>query len=446
MTAEPAGDILPKFGDDTTPSIAEQAKAKGWEAGIFDFGKADTDDCAYFNPSLIERPDGLWMIVRRAVFDGHDKFGHNSVWAFKLAEDLKPEFGNLLKWLKAQPQEHFEDPRAVFHNDQTWLSCCNFIWWGNGEWTGAHQTLGVFDQDWICKQRWDPQVGYNPSGVDDKGKKNEKNWLWFFVEGKLTVLYHSNPWQIAQFGKSWSHATPHETDPGPKWYYGDIRGGTPPVLVDGVYWTFFHSSVGWIGRFRRYYIGAIGFESQPPFAPLYLTREPILVGNQADRWAPKKPLCVFPCGALLRSSSETSGPEWLITMGINDLACGWLKIPHSAVIELAKPVMDHVDSIDLGEKDLSGGVESRHASEVREIPRSTSLKQVGSESCASPAQKPSKKTPSPSSDLPAPSPTVGDHIRSHVGALAALATTQSRRVRILSELRKRKLAPKARAL
>jgi predicted GH43/DUF377 family glycosyl hydrolase len=341
-TDEETEEFLPAPGQDKTPTLIEQAESKGWRAGVFDFGKAGAPNVAHFNPSLIERPDGLWLMVRRAEFnEGFGAFGLNSIVAFKLKDEqsLMPTFGKRLQFLNTQPDEQFEDPRCVFHGNHAWVSVCNFIWYNTGEWTGAHQSLGVFtidtqdtEQDWTCIRRYAPEVGGNSPHVNEQGKYHEKNWLWWFHQDRLTVLYQSNPWKTAQFGEKWEDATPYEHDFGAAWGYGDIRGGTPPVLMDGLYWTFFHSSVPWVSRFRRYYMGAVAFEAEPPFTPLLITHEPLLIGNQNDRWAPGKPLVVFPCGARIKDD------KWLVTYGINDLSSGWVEIPHDDIIRLARPI------------------------------------------------------------------------------------------------------------
>jgi hypothetical protein len=69
-------------------------------------------------------------------------------------------------------------------------------------------------------------------------------------------------------------------------------------------------------------MGCYAFEAKLPFHITRITEEPLLIGSQNDYWVDKKPLVVFPCGSLLR------GQEWLVTLGVNDLKCGWIKIPH----------------------------------------------------------------------------------------------------------------------
>lgn len=521
---------LPKHGQDKTPSVIDQAADREWRAGIFNFGLAEGDNIAHFNCSIIERPGTtppppedrdefsdemvarknpdpeLFLMVRRAVFDGSDNFGRNAIWAFKLpgltppAEGpWIPEYGQRLRFQREQPQEHFEDPRCVFHNGQVWVGACTFIWYGNGKWTGAHQTLGVFNDEWACKMRFEPQIGGNGKYVDQRGKRHEKNWLWFFHKNKLAVIYHSNPWRIAVFGQGWDDATPFEHNPGPTWPWGDIRGGTPPVLAPAptdegepdptlcCYWTFFHSSMPWIGRFRRYYMGAVAFDPEPPFLPRYITKQPLLIGSQQDPWAQKKPLVVFPCGALLRQRDvASSDSDWLITFGLNDLKSGWISIPHDDLVELMVPIgqPDLFETTILkpsAKKKKKGGDALRTnapaASATNTEPTNDSAPHLVSNGAekVQPSSAPNYFDAGPvpiggtgmhaikctcvEKDLPCPfhfrdnqtegplreQATVGDHIRFHVSALVALATNQNRKIRILAELRKRKLAPKARS-
>jgi hypothetical protein len=74
--------------EDSTPSILDQAKTAGWEAGYYDFGKGEADGVDYFNPSVIQRPDGIWMLVRRS--EPHPqgfRFGQNAIWAAEIGRD-----------------------------------------------------------------------------------------------------------------------------------------------------------------------------------------------------------------------------------------------------------------------------------------------------------------------------------------------------------------------
>lgn len=325
------GDLV-EVGDET-PKLEEQARIAGWRAGIFDFGIAEEEGISYFNPGIVRRPDGLWLIVRRSVDTPGMTFGRNDICAFKLHEETRrPEFGRPLVFPDSQADEQFEDARVCRWNDQTWVSTVNFIWYGDGSWTGAHICLGYFrdDPEWTPVARRDPEVGTNLGHAGHTNGRHNKNLLFWFHNDKLHLIYTSDPWDVVEFGSRWEDQTHHRGD-GVKWKYGHVRGGTPPVLVDGLYWTFFHSSVPWHGRLRRYYMGAMAFEAVAPFKPIYITPEPLLIGSQKDFWHEGKPLVVFPCGALYENE------KWFVTFGVNDLKSGWCEIPHEDLKELAQP-------------------------------------------------------------------------------------------------------------
>lgn len=325
--------------NDDTPSVIEQARSQGWQADIIHFGKAEQPGIDFFNPGLVRRPDGLWLLVRTSAARDGMPFGHNQIWACKF-DGKQPLGGPILKFPNSRADEQFEDPRAVYWNGQTWISCVNFEWFANGSWTGAHQMLGVFkdkspqgvtEESWSPLARRDPIVGTNQGKPGHTHGKHNKNLTYFFLRDTLYCVYTSDPWHVVQFGDTWEKQIPYISE-GVSWNYGIVRGGTPPVLVGDKFYTFFHSSVTWTGRYRRYYMGALAFEANPPFKPLLWTQKPILIGSQNDPWQQRKPLVVFPCGAVFEDS------KWLISLGINDLKCAWVEIPHADVEKMLSPV------------------------------------------------------------------------------------------------------------
>jgi len=319
------GEVYPKI-EDKVPSFLHQTD---WPAGIFNFGRGEHPQTDYFNCGLVERPDGLWLMVRRSVWKDRLIFGMNDVVAFKLGgpTGLVPQIGYRVKFINTNVNEQYEDPRAIYHNGKTYLGCCNFVWYKVKKWTGAHQILVVCDDKWDVKARYDPSYGKNGKGLG-LNTGHEKNWLWFFHNDKLNLIYAAQPHTVVEFDSHLRVVTERRSaNKLLPWAYGEIRGGTPPVRVASEYITFFHSSLPWTNRFRRYYMGAYAFDAKPPFAITRITKEPLLIGSQNDYWVEKKPLVVFPCGALLR------GQEWLITLGVNDLKCGYIKIPHRDLAE-----------------------------------------------------------------------------------------------------------------
>ena len=318
------------FNPDTRvwPSITKQTK---WPCAFFNFGKAQSKEICYFNPSLVERPDGLWLIVRRARNERSVRIGYNDLMAFSLSGNYTPQYGVTMRFQKCFEKEHYEDPRAIYHNGITYISACNFVVLNDGRmWTGAHQVLNVINRmdtksTWQVSKRIDPIYGYN-GGAIGRDKGAEKNWLWFFHNDELFLEYQASPHIVTRFSLDGKALEEYKTENPFNWEYGIIRGGTPPVLINNngnEYLTFFHSRLPDDYYRARYYMGAYTFESKPPFKITRMTREPLLAGSRDDIWGKDKPLVVFPCGSRLKDG------KWLVTLGVNDLASSWIEIPHN---------------------------------------------------------------------------------------------------------------------
>ncbi len=330
--------------DDGTPPIAQQAEKAGWSAAYYDFGLGNDGTRTFFNPCIVERPDGLWLLCRVSL-QTNEPYGRNSVYAFMLDEAGKvPKMGIKLEWTDSVGDEHHEDPRACFYPElnQSVVCATNFKWHGyeaSPVWTGALQVLGFFDEEWQCKVKHRPPIEFNPIVLSNVQVGHyEKSWVPFFHEGKLHIFYKPDPWVIFEFGHTWEEHKRHSAE-SPTWRYGIIRNGTSPVLVNGEYVSFFHSSLPWKFNLRRYYMGAVAFEAKPPFRPLRITPEPLLIGSQNDVWGQRKPPCVFPCGAVLREGT------WLISAGINDLAAAWIEMPHESLLRRLEPTGSRVTPI-----------------------------------------------------------------------------------------------------
>jgi predicted GH43/DUF377 family glycosyl hydrolase len=310
-------------------SVVLQSRDNGWSADFFNFGLAARRGVDYFNPGLVERPDGLWLIARRSKWKSGLAFGMNDLVAF-LLNGKHPVRGVPIRMEQRWPDEQWEDPRAIFHNGKTYVSCCNFIWTNQG-WTGAHQIISDVSMDWGSVRRYDPIYGDNGENIG-KNAHHEKNWLFWFHNGLPHMIYRGFPHTVVRFDtefrflKSW--VTVNDTG----WRYGEIRGGTPPVLVDGEYWTFFHSSTPWHRPKRQYHLGAYAFSAAPPFHLTRITEFPLLSGSPDDGGVPSKPPCIFACGSRIVNNL------WTVTCGVNDLRCLWVDIPHADILDRTEAV------------------------------------------------------------------------------------------------------------
>jgi len=146
----------------------------------------------------------------------------------------------------------------------------------------------------------------------------------------LYFIYKSSPRHIVceLDGETGKVVKEHNTE-GITWPYGPIKGGIVAGHHDGKLLRFFHSTLdneeGWK---RRYYVGALLMEPEPPFNVVKISREPILIGSNEDDFSNDerrsiphfKGKVVFPGGAVPIDGG------WILSIGINDCACGLVKI------------------------------------------------------------------------------------------------------------------------
>lgn len=281
----------------------------------------------YFNPSLIDWKGRRFLVTRRRRHAYHP--GRNDLTAWALSRDLEPILEIPIRLPFTHGNEHWEDPRALLTSDGRFLlSYSNFITPWRSRY--VHQAAAWISPTWHGRP-FHPVYGDNGATVLENNG-HEKNWLWFEPSpGEFHFVYSTGPvHQVVRYGKG---AQTAYDAPGLAWRYGHIRGGTTPVLFDGLYWSFFHSSID-INEEpprRRYYMGAYAFVPEPPFAPVCMTSQPILAGSEADLRERSAPLCVFPCGLLLEGRG-TERPTWLVSLGVNDCSCALLRVPHAELM------------------------------------------------------------------------------------------------------------------
>lgn len=312
------------------PDVPGVAKQTPWPCGIYDFGTGKPANCDFFNCTMVRRRDGLWLIVRRARNVPGMRFGMNDLVAFKL-ENNYPVNGYPIRLERRFADEQFEDPRAVNVDGRVFVSCCDFVWTSSG-WSGAHQIMCEVASDWSAKSRVDPEYGNNGPNIG-KNTGHEKNWLWFWHDGNPHLLYSGSPHVVVRFNEDFTKDQEFYTEcDNLPWKLGQLRGGTPPVLIGEEYWTFFHSSTQWQKPRRRYHMGAYTFESKPPFRMLRVVDGAILSGSRFDPVRDPKPLVVFPGGC------DFADGKFHVVFGVNDHLCGWIQIPYEDLEKRMVPV------------------------------------------------------------------------------------------------------------
>ena len=178
-------------------------------------------------------------------------------------------------------------------------------------------------------------------------RRIEKNWMLFrAANGETFCVYSITPHRVLHVAFDGggpllcSDATTVDfTLAAYPASHGGLRGGAPPVLHDGRYWSIAHSVHDGTAGYR-YEAAAYCFAAEPPFAPLAepVVPLPLAVGRRGVRSLPQlNPAVesvVYPCGAVL------DGDTWLVSHGIDDERCAISRIRHADVCATLRPVPD----------------------------------------------------------------------------------------------------------
>jgi len=221
---------------------------------------------------------------------------------------------------KFKDGEHVEDPRAVKFNG-AW-----FVFYTDGCKIG----VGKIDLK-TCKTIYSHYLSPFLKPVHRETDGREKNWIPFVSGNNLYVMYSENPRTILTCNDTGTSLeivsykrTKYITDE--HWYYGNIRGGTPPVVYDKdhLIW-FFHAQKEFethVGLKRVYMIGAYVSKNIFPFDVVKVSTSPLLIGisSMANPRLSLQDYVVFPCGAIKIDNG------WKLSMGVNDYETAFLDV------------------------------------------------------------------------------------------------------------------------
>lgn len=217
--------------------------------------------------------------------------------------------------------EQYEDPRAFVHNNRLYVSCAIHIY---GDRSLIHQKILVFDENFKHVDSISIRYGKNGKSIlENTGV--EKNWTFFVQDDKLMCIYKISPHTVLHLDWDGTVICEYKThfDVKSKWILGECRGGANPILKDGFYHSFFHSSVPWKRTRRRYVMGKYSFEPIAPYRIVNISTEPILWGNESDQMIlpNDNPLVIFPCGAIIDDKNR-----FVVSFGLNDEKTGIITI------------------------------------------------------------------------------------------------------------------------
>ena len=146
---------------------------------------------------------------------------------------------------------------------------------------------------------WPP---FHLTSRHESSPASEKNWPMFEYEGTLLFIKRIQPMRVVAAAENRfpsrhsDRSRSNDATNGKQmfahsvsltvattnfcWNWGDLRGGTPAMLVGDEYLAFFHSMAFMNSRLvRTYFLGAYTFSAHPPFAMKRMSRYPIVIPN-----------------------------------------------------------------------------------------------------------------------------------------------------------------------
>jgi len=293
-----------------------------------------------FNPGLLRDRDG-WLTAYRVV--GPD--GRRRIGLCRLDQGFQVVAGSPVAMTDhvrfrsgaAYPEvakQWFADPRLYRFGARL------FVYWNSG-WHEPHncQFLQELDPATLLPHGHPRELGLAGR------RKLEKNWTFFTPSiGELRAVYSVTPHRILAGSLEGDGDLTFEESARTEWSiagypecHGGLRGGTPPVLVDGRYWSFCHTVHDGADGYR-YAPAAYAFAASPPFAPLARPTRPLVLGNPFggrrtyERLNPAVGEVIYPCGAAWDDA------RWIISHGINDEYCALSLVSPAAVRATLEPV------------------------------------------------------------------------------------------------------------
>lgn len=233
-----------------------------------------------FNPSIVKSKQGFLLTFRHCLAPEEPEVSYIGIIA--LDENLQPiSRPQLLRTRSSRSKipSRSEDARIFSFKDEIYV---------------------VFNDSISSEDRRDmfiARIGYNEANGQFsiskprklcylekyETRKIQKNWTPFEWQKTLLFIYTGNPHEIIYPDlHSGVCKQLYSTSFMANWTWGEIRGGTPALLVDGEYLTFFHSMKHTASAasngipMYHYYMGAYTFSSEPPFEVQKLSPMPII--------------------------------------------------------------------------------------------------------------------------------------------------------------------------
>jgi len=256
-----------------------------------------------FNPAIVRFDNRILMCFRSR--DPETNLA-NRVGFTWLDNDFKPVGEPQLLELNNDKvaSEYIQDPRLIVVNNKLYMPYSDLKKNLDTKIKQRTMCLAEIKYDGVCFS-----IVHTDSLYDfyaDKSRKFEKNWVPFDYQGILLLAYSISPHTVFYPVRGENRCvTISESLEYNSWEWGELRGGTPALLIDQDYLSFFHSSTTLTTiqsgnqPMPHYVMGAYLFDKQPPFAIKKISPYPIVGkdfynGKSYQTWKPLQ--VIFPCG------------------------------------------------------------------------------------------------------------------------------------------------------
>lgn len=297
-----------------------------------------------FNPGLLRDGEGWLFAYRVSTAEPWRRIG-----LCRLDREFNPVAGSHLpltdgiRFGPAHGHGHpaivtrwFADPRLYRLRGRV------FIYWNSG-WHEPQNHQFIHELDPRTLQ---PVGGPRELVLRGARQKLEKNWTLFEApDGAVRAIYSAAPQRVLALSLEGEGAIELEPIAATEWAltsypasHGGLRGGAPPQLAHGSFWSFCHS-VHDAPEGYRYVAAAYPFAAALPFAPEAEPVQPLPLPNpwgatrEYERLNPAVGEVIYPCGA------AWSDECWAISYGINDERCAIATLSQAEVAETLRPLV-----------------------------------------------------------------------------------------------------------
>ena len=293
---------------------------------------------APYNASLIEKGDDYLLFFRADVpaLETDATPYYTRIGSIELNKNFQPIESDVT-WMDVESL-YPEDPRIVRSGDEFFIVYNDAV--------QNRQFRDMYIANVNLEEREVNYVTRLKRGLHSV----EKNWMPFSPDGKgLHFVYSISPHEILSVSEPSKgglnlvadrveQSVLSQSDWPLQW--GTLRGGTPPLLVDGEYLTFFHSAIKDRKGVVWYLMGAYTFETTAPYKITRISPHPLLFNGIYESpylaTANRQIRCIYPAGFVVENRE---GRELIqLSCGENDSAVKIITLDKEALLKSLKEV------------------------------------------------------------------------------------------------------------